>query len=135
MIFEELLYAFRTDLELEYLKRNISNDVKIRFNDKQLKLIYSKVVSDLQKEFKIIQSSQEISSLAGEQAYALTRDFMTLHSVYYGSKKLDEVPMKKLYDGTAGSSNPTKCAIKWENSYPYIVLYPAPGKKRRKLSC
>lgn len=127
MIFEELLYAFRNNLELEYLKRNVAEESKIRFNDKQLKLIYSKIVADLQKEFKIILSEQTISSLNGEQAYALTRDFMTLKEVYYESKKLDIVPLKELYDGTASSSTPTKCAIKQINSYPYLLLYPAPN--------
>lgn len=126
MIFEELLYAFRNDLEIEYLKRNVAEPNKIRLNDKQLKLIFSKIASDLQKEFKIIQSEQTITSVAGEASYALTRDFMTRDKAYYDTKKLIYKPMQDIYNGITSASTPTYYGIKWVNSYPYIVLNPTP---------
>ena len=126
MIFEELLYAFRNNLEIEYLKRNIPEPNKIRLNQKQLKLIFTKVASDLQKEFKIIETEKTISSIAGEAAYALDREFMSRKEAYYETKELKYVSMKEIHDGITSSAIPTKYGIKWVNSYPYIVLNPAP---------
>ena len=128
MIFEELLYVFRNDLEIEYLKRNVKEPNKIRLNQKQLKLIFTKVASDLQKEFKIIESSQTIATVAGEATYALTRDFMTRKEAYYDDKKLDYTTMEKINDGITAASYPTKYGIKWVNSYPYIVVNPTPSE-------
>ncbi len=127
MIFEELLYAFRNDLEIEFLKRGILGKNKIKLNEKQIKLIFSKIIADLQKEFKIIQSSQTISSLNGEQTYALTRDFMSVDSVFYNKTKLEEKSVNDIYNYSTASGTPNYFAIKWENAYPILMLYPAPN--------
>jgi len=133
MIFEELLYVFRNDLEIEYLKRNIKETNKIRFNQKQLKLIFTKIASDLQKEFKIIESEQTITTVAGEASYALTRDFMNRKSAYYETKKLDYVSMEEIYNGITSASYPLRYGIKWVNSYPYIVLNPTPNESGKSI--
>ena len=133
MIFDELLYAFRNDLEIEFLKRRLLEKDKIRFNEKQVKLIFSKVIADLQKEFKIIQSKQTISSLKDEQTYALTRDFMSVHSVFYDSTKLDEISVNQIANYTTASGTPNYFAIKWDNAYPTLILYPAPNADTKNI--
>lgn len=133
MIFEELIYAFRNDLEIEYLKRNIKEESKIRFNQKQLKLICSKVISDLQKEFKIIESTQTITTVAGESSYALTRDFMSRKDAFYESKKLVYVSMNEIYNGSESASYPIRYGIRQINSYPYIVVDPAPSESGKSI--
>lgn len=133
MIFEEILYVFRNDLEIEYLKRNIPEPNKIRFNQKQVKLFFTKAASDLQKEFQIIETTKEITSVAGEASYALDREFMDKISAYYDTKELIYKPMKNIYDGITSAASPIYYGIRWVNSYPYVVLNPAPAEAGKTI--
>ena len=131
MIFSEILYMFRANLELEYVKRGSKQ--KLSLNDKQLKIIFSTVLSDLQKEFKIIISEKEITTVAGEAAYALDRDFMSMYSVYYETKSLAYKSMKDIYDGITEAGTPTKYGLKWVSGYPYIILNPTPADSGKSI--
>ena len=122
-----MLYAFRADLEIEYMKRRIPEKDKFILVDKQLRLIFSKIVADLQKEFKIILTEKTISSLNGEKVYALDREFMTFDSAFYGSKKLTLKTLTQISNMTESSGSPDYIAIKQLNSYPYIILHPTPN--------
>lgn len=133
MIYNELIYAFKNDYMIECMKRGIPDEKQIKFNDKQLKIIFTKIASDLQKDFKVLESSKTVVSAIGEATYALDRSFMTLISAYYNETKLMEKSADWITKQSAASGNPAYFAIKWTNAYPYILLYPMPNEAGKNI--
>ena len=133
MIFTELLYLFRNNLEIEYIKRKVPERDKFKLNQKQVKVIFTKVLSDLQKEFHIVESDLIIQTIAGEASYALTRDYMIMKDVYYEAKRLNRKPMKYIYDAPASNSYPLYYSVRWKTGYPYLIVSPTPTESNKTI--
>ena len=133
MIFSELMNVFKNDYYIECLKRGIPEDKQIRFNNKQLKLIFTKTLSDLQKEFHIIESSKTILSVNGNAAYALDRSNIKINNVYYDGVKLEGKNIDFISNQEELISIPEYYALLWKNAYPILILYPTPQDDNKNI--
>ena len=123
MIFSDIIEAFKNDYRIETLKRGVP---EIPFNVKQLKLIFTKTLSDLQKEMNIIESAKTLTSTSGVAVYPLVRGFMRDKAVYYGSTKLTKISFDEIVEKTPTQQTPTYYAIRTAGEIPSLVLYPTP---------
>lgn len=134
MILNELIYAFKNDLYLEYMKRNIKKEQQINPNKKQIKLILTKVISDLQKEFDIILTSLTRTTVSGEGTVTGSREMMRIWKVFYNSTtELKLKPIKWIYNQQQQSGTPQYYGVKWIDAYPYIVMYPTPDTSGKNV--
>ncbi len=126
MIFSDVIDAFKNDYMLECIKRGTE---RINFNVKQIKLIFSKVLNDLQKELKIIESALSITSVNGTAAYALSRSYLRTIAAYYDGVRMTERSVDWItHQNTTSTAtgDPTDFAVKRESDSAYLLLYPTP---------
>lgn len=130
MILSELVFAFKNDYMLECIKRGVE---QIELLDKQVALMLSKVCSDIQKKFGVIQLEVDVTTVIGTSKYLLTADFLSIDNVclYYNTDNKIDLTLKS--DGwmrgqDALSGMPLYYSTRIESAIPFIEFYPVPSE-------
>lgn len=123
MLLKELIDAFKEKYKFECFKRNVPEKI---INEKFIVLLFSEVVSDIQKNFGVIQTSQSISVVSGTDKYDLTTSTMTIKDTMLGDTKLVEKSSAWMEQQTPLSATPSYYSLIYLSNKPKIWLYPNP---------
>lgn len=123
MKLNDLIYAFKNDYELQCEFRGIK---PIALRHKQLALILSKIVSDLQKKLGVIEASYTASSINGTASYSISASFMTPQTILYDGYPLKKKSMQWIKEQYAQSGSPMYYAIQYTDRTAKLYLYPTP---------
>lgn len=124
MLLKDLVDIFLSDYQLECLKRK---EAEIKFKPKQLALMVSKVVSDIQKRLGVIENDVTLFSVKNTNVYNLNISFMDIKSVLYSSQLLDKISADELQGYPRMDFYPNKYAIRYlANQVIQLLVYPYP---------
>lgn len=123
MTLNSLIYAFKNDYEIQCLLREIK---PIPFRFKQIAMFLSKVVSDVQKRFGVIEASFTATSVNGSASYSISASFMEPKVVLFDSIPLEKKSMRWIKEQYAQSGTPMYYAIQYTDRTAKLYLYPTP---------
>ena len=123
MKLNDLIYAFKNDYELQAELRGVK---PIVLRHRQLALILSKIVSDLQKKLGVIEASYTSSSVSGTASYSISASFMNAGAVLYDSIPLKKKSMQWIKEQYSFSGTPMYYAIQYTDRTAKLYLYPTP---------
>ena len=124
MKLSELIYSFDMDYLLECSKRNAK---RIDFTNPHKALMLSKAVSDIQKNFGVIECSLQMITQTGNNLYGLSNSFMVVKSVIYNGYPLQKTTTEDILSSVSPNSSPTKYTIQYLDDTASLLLYPTPA--------
>lgn len=124
MILSELIYAFKNDYTLENIKRGTK---EIRLLDKQIALMLSKVCSDIQKKFGVIELVKSITVVSGTDKYDLNTSVLEIRSVTNGEIVLVKKSTDWFNKQVAASGTPIYYTLLFNTVLPQLWFYPKPS--------
>jgi hypothetical protein len=123
MLLSELIDTFLTDYKFECVKRDVR---QIELPPKYLVMILSKSVSEIQKNFGVIETSLPISILANTDKYDLTASVMKIKNVVSGEVRLVEKSTKWMEEQIIVSGTPQYYSSLYQSGTPKLWIYPKP---------